>query len=234
MTKRDFYIDDHALLFAWLARSLLGGAPEAGPELVEAWVKAYGRERGLRSARRCLDDGQILSLSNYFVYSEWHDERGWNRNRLVSLAPYHFEAVECGWNRIWRAHDLLEYGRLYCRWVDYALVEGFNPELRLEMSGTLSAGDGCCGFYWPDQAFSEAELEELAERRAAAQPRVTRDFLYHLAHLYDALRRVLIPTLGLKAAAAILERGLDDYSLLFGPKKTNALLEAAERDFSLI
>lgn len=234
MTKLSFYMDDHALLFAWLARAVLQKEPEDGVDLVEAWVTTYGRERGARSARRCLDDMQSLSLKNYFVYSEWHDERGWNRNQVMSLAPYHFYTTDCGWNKTWEEHGLQEYGKLYCRWVDFALVEGFNPELRLEMVSTLSSGDRQCSFFWPGQAFSDEDLKDMAERRAVAQTRVTRDFLYHLTHLYDVLKRVLIPHLGIEAATEIMKQGLDDYSAVFGPEKTKALLKLSAQNFSLL
>ena len=234
MTELSFYIDDHALLFAWLAKAVMQKEPDKGPGLVEDWVSWYGRERGARSARRCIHDRQPLSVANYFVYSEWNDERGWNRNKVMSFAPYSFHTTECGWNKSWKEHNVLEYGQLYCRWVDYALVEGFNPELRLEMDGTLSGGAGQCVFFWPDQAFSAEELQEITARRAELCPRVTRDFLYHLAHLYDALRRVLIPRLGVGVASAIMEQGVRDYGVVFGQDKVKALLKARKQSFSML
>lgn len=234
MTKLSFYIDDHALLFAWLARAAMQNEPDSALGMIEAWVTTYGRERGSRSAKRCISDGQSLSVLNYFVYSEWHDERGWNCNKVVSLAPYHFKTTECGWDKTWQERGLREYGKLYCRWVDYALVEGFNPDLRLRMDGTLSAGDGQCNFFWPDSVLSESDLEIMAEKRAGLHPKVTRDFLYHLAHLYDSLRRVLIPRIGLERAEAILEQGLRDYENAFGREKLKAVLKAGRQSFSML
>lgn len=229
-----FYIDDHALLFAFLARALLENEPGDGMRFLEQWVKSYGRERGGRSARRCLNDGHTLSVKNYFVYSEWNDERGWNRSQIISLAPYQHYTTECGWHKSWQKHKLLEYGALYCRWVDEALVEGFNPDLQIEVGGSLASGAAQCSFTWPDHAMVEADVEEMLERRNSMQPKVTREFLYHLSHLYDVLRRVLIPSLGLEAAETIMDRGLRDYTTVFGPEKTKAVLKASKQNFFMI
>lgn len=233
MTTLSFYIDDHALLFAWLARAVVEKDPDSGLDLVENWVSWYGRERGARSARRCINDRQSLSVANYFVYSEWHDERGWNKSNVLSLAPYHFLTTECGWNTSWAKHGLLEYGQLYCRWIDDALIEGFNPELRLEVASTLSSGAPQCSFFWPDYAFTQEELREMTARRAELYSRVTRDFLYHLSHLYDVLRRVLIPHIGFEAANEILERGVRDYSEVFGEEKAKTFIKASRQSFSM-
>lgn len=234
MSELSFYIDDHALLFAFLARAAMQKEPDRAEIFIEHWIKSYGRERGGRSARRCLNDGHNLSIKNYFAYSEWHDERGWNRNQVISLAPYHFHTTECGWHKSWKEHKLLEYGELYCRWVDGALIDGFNPELHLEMGGTLSAGGQHCVFIWPGHGMVEADVEEMLERRASLQPKVTRDFLYHLSHLYDVLRRVLIPRLGLEAAEAIMDQGLRDYTAVFGEEKTKAVLKASRQNFYML
>lgn len=224
-----YYIDDHALLFAFLARAVLDMGPVSGLQIIEQWVTLYGRERGARSAMRCMGDGEPLTVLNYFAYSEWHDEKGWNVNKIVSTSPYHFHTTSCGWCESWKKHGLMDYGKLYCRWVDPALVHGFNPDLLLEMPGTLSGGNGYCDFLWPGSSLSQDELEALATRRAGLIKTVTRDFLYHCAHLYNALERVLLDKLEENDAGRVLRQGLQDYADLFGRDKADSILAASGR-----
>lgn len=229
-----YYIDDHALLFAWLACAVLRSETESGASLIENWVTSYGRERGARSARRCLQDGQPLTVQNYYVYSEWQDERGWNANEIIEFAPYHIRTTSCGWCSSWKKHGLLDFGKLYCKWVDPALAYGFNPDLVLEMSGILSEGHGHCDFKWPGSLMTAMEFNNTAARRKALAGRVTRDFFYHGCHLYDTLVRVLVGRLGMAAARTILEQGLGDYAACYGPEKAREIAKKCRQDYTRV
>ena len=238
MTKREataerFYIDDHAVLFACLARRAEELAGERGTETIVRAIVVYGRERGLRGAMRCLADGEPLSGKNYILYGEWADPRGWSRSEVAATAPhYRTNMTVCGWCESWEKHGLLEYGRLYCDWVDANLVYGFNPALRLEMPKTLSRGEKCCTFDWLDCTFgSEAEAEAMAARRAELIPRVTKDFLYHCGHLLSTFRRELLLEFGLVKGEEIVGRALGDYGELFEEEKAQSVVQESRQNF---
>ena len=231
--KLDFYIDDHALLYALLNRASDRVKGTEGRSASERGVVLYGRERGARCALRCLADGQELTMKNYMLYGEWVDDRGWSKSELKSAAPvYHTNTLSCGWCDSWIKHDLLEYGKSYCDWIDVNLIYGFNPALELTIAQTLSAGDPCCDFRWNSFALeSEEAAAQHRARRAELMPRVVRDFEYHCGHLLSALRRSYFFEFGAAVGKEIVDLALRDYAALFGAEKVAAVQTASEQDF---
>jgi hypothetical protein len=137
--------------------------------------------------------------------------------------------IKCGWCDAWEKHGLLEYGRIYCDHTDENLVYGFNPELTLGMGKIMSHGSDICEFDWIGCAITDAD--NFAVLRKELAPRVTKDFLYHTAHLLSALRRTLFLELGLVKGREIINRALLDYEEIFGGEKKSALLSEAEQNF---
>ncbi len=233
--RSEFYINDHALLYALLAKNAeeLCGAP--GNEAAVKGTVLYARERGLRMAKRALADGKELTFRNYFLYKEWVDTKGWSKGRLVHVRPYHHQTLVCGWNETWKKYHLEKYGALYCSYVDENLVKGFNPELRLKLSQLLSHGDAFCDFNWGDVGFTRVEdvgaLEKEALSKSASR---TRDFLYHTAHVLSAMRRTFHLELGLVKGEKIAGEALLEYEKVFGREKKEALLKEAELDFTAV
>jgi hypothetical protein len=229
-----FYIDDHAALFALLIKQavLAGGK---GGEAAARGIVTYGKERGLRMAMRCLADGEPLTLRNYLNYGEWEDTRKWSDFRPVAFQPFQMEAVKCGWCESWKKHGLLEYGKLYCQWIDPSLVRGFNPEANFSMGEMLSQGGERCRFHFHDASFADEEdfKKDVAER-ARARSRRVRDFLYHTGHALSAMRRTYLLELGLPVGAKLTDAALGEYAALFGAEKADAVHREAEQDFLLV
>lgn len=229
---KQFYINDHALLFAVTARSILENLGQRGLPLVEKTVITYGRERGARMAMRCLRDGRTLDGKGYALYSEWADTKGWSKVEVTSLAPYSFSCTLCGWCSSWNEQDLLAYGRLYCHWVDHAIMYGFNPELELRMEGCLSQGDERCSFTVAGCHYkNEDEFKALMQEKKKLPPDTVKDFLYHCAHLYAAARRVLIIDLGVPQAKKIISKAMADYAELFSTEKALAIKAGSKQNF---
>ncbi|MDL2307758.1 L-2-amino-thiazoline-4-carboxylic acid hydrolase [Desulfovibrio sp. OttesenSCG-928-C06] len=231
-----FYTDDHALLFALIARATLMAVGESGMKAIESGVKMYGWERGLRYAMRCLKNGDDLSVANYMAYSELLDVKGWNRSVNVSLTPfYHFDTVACGWCDTWKKYNIQEYGKLYCNWIDVSLVHGFNPDIILELDPIMSHGSETCSFKWKNFAFKdEAEAAKVAEKRKQLLPGVGKDFLYHCGHLLAAMRRGIHYGLGAVAGDKILALAMSEYAAEFGQDKLDAIVQEANQDFLVI
>lgn len=238
MTQREemgrrFYIDDHAVLYALIARAADAICGCQGMEAVSHGVAVYGRERGLRAAMRATADGEPLTLANYIVYGEWADPKGWSKSEVRDLQPnYRTDMTTCGWFDCWRQHDLLEYGKTYCDCVDKNLVYGFNPELRFAMGQVLSQGGDTCEFDWQDCRVDGPEAAaEMARKREALIPRVTKDFLYHCGHMLSTFRRELYLALGLVKGREIMETALREYAERFGGDKAEALQNEAKQDY---
>ena len=232
-SAKNFYIEDHAVLFACLAERAIGTFGVRGRMAVVEGLSVYCRERGLRMAMRCLADGEPLSGKNYVLYGEWADARGLSKSEVVATSPnYRTNMTRCGWCEAWKKHGLLGYGAIYCDWADENLVFGFNPELRLKMGNVMSRGDGPCEFDWVSCAFeSEEEVAAMASRRAELVPRVTKDFLYHTAHLLATFRRAFLLTFGPVAGRELTDGSLARYGELLGSGKIAALEEESRKNF---
>ena len=146
---KDFYIEDHALLYGLMGKHAEELCGEKGIRALEDATVLYGRERGLRMAMRAEKNRDELSMRNYLIYGEWTDDRGLCSSRVASLAPrYRTESLRCEWCNTWDRYGLMKYGRIYCTYIDKNLVKGFNPQNELLIDGSLSKGDPCCGFEW--------------------------------------------------------------------------------------
>jgi hypothetical protein len=229
----EFYVDDHALLFAALAKNILESTDKnQGLAIVRQGVTEDGLERGLRYAGRCLANGDELNVANYMAYSELVEPKGWNKSVTVALSPYKFDTVACGWAATWKKYRVLEYGRHYCTWIDESLVRGFNPAIELEVNPIMSHGHDCCSFTWKNSAFAtQEEADKAARRRQELLPEVGRDFLYHCAHLFSTMRRAVYFALGAGAGYKIVSGSLTEYAAVFGKLKKEAILANCNRDF---
>jgi hypothetical protein len=205
-TRADFTASHHAILFALLARAVIESCgKEPGTAVIRDAVKTYGRQRGHRMALRARANGHDLSMANYLAYGEWTPAKNESRFRLVEKAPHARVVVNpCIWYRTWKENDLLDYGRIYCQEVDAALIEGFNPELELEIRGTLAAGHPRCDFI-----FKDANLTILSALRTAYRKRVKpgkacrMPWDYHCAHLYKTVGAVVVEAFGGNGRRAI-------------------------------
>ncbi|MDR1917285.1 MAG: L-2-amino-thiazoline-4-carboxylic acid hydrolase [Synergistaceae bacterium] len=231
--SRKFYIDDHAALFGYIAKSADENCGEEGLAVVRRGIAAYGRERGLRAAMRCIADGNELTMMNYIVYGEWADPRGWSRSEVASLNPvYRTNMTVCAWCEAWKKYGLIEYGKIYCDNADENLVHGFNPELRLEMGTIMSHGANVCEFIWNGAALKDDdEAAEMSRRRAGLIPRATKDFLYHCGHVLSTFRREILLELGLVEGAQIVRRAMTLYGEQFGRDKAEIIEAESELNF---
>lgn len=231
MSNVSFGLKDHALLFAWLAQAVMQKCPETGAEFVEVWLKSYGHERGIKAALHCMNDGNSLTLKNYFIYSSLLGEASWTDGKIVSLVPCHFLATSCVWSSIWCEYGLEKYGGLYCRLVHPALSRGFSPDLRMYIASTLTEGDSCCNFTWESQALDKDDIAYIRENREKIFKNPPNNTLYNLGYLYDTLRRVLVVRLGIIEAQAILDAGMEQYTAFGGKEKSRAVIKASKQQF---
>lgn len=228
----EFYIDDHAALFGFWAQTAEEICGDYGLEIVASAVKFYGRERGLRSAMRCLKDGNDLTFSNYLLYGEWLDTKGWSKGEVIALKPrYQTKTHVCGWCESWKKYNLIQYGKIYCAWIDHSLVHGFNPELKLKMDKFLTFGDPACEFDWEAAFSDESQLQEIWKHRKEIAPRVTKDFLYHSAHLLSTFDRTFCTELGLLKGVQIKENALLKYKQKFGEQKCSMVIAESKHNF---
>lgn len=229
----EFGIEDHAVIFALMAKYAEKECGQEGLDTVAHSVVRYAKERGLRMAMRAQADGEELTMNNYMVYGEWTDLKKEGKAVIVSITPeYKTNSLACGWCNAWKKHDLMEYGKIYCTWIDKNLVKGFNPENELGIASNLSFGDDCCAFHWKGAKFAnEEEFKQNREKKAATAHKALRDFLYHTGHIFGTMCREFYCDFGLLKAQLVIKEALAEYEEKFGKEKTEALICESQQDF---
>lgn len=234
--REEFYIEDHAVMYGLLVKNAIEFFGKKGEETSVKGTILYAKERGLRMAMRAIVDGKSLTPNNYLVYGEWADYKNASKTEIKSVMPkFRTDVLKCGWCEAWKKYNLLEYGKIYCTWIDKNLVKGFNPENDLEIDSILSHGDPCCSFHWVGVEFENMDaLKKNNEKKIAVADYTIKDFLYHTAHILSAMRRAYYMELGLLKGNEIIEKSLKEYEAIFGVKKREAVSEEAKLDFLTI
>ena len=231
-----FYIDDQAALYGFLCKSAEEICGAAGLEAAIEATKLYGKERGLRMAMRAMANGDSLTIRNYLAYGEWADHKNWSQINVTSTYPeYRTEVLKCGWHDTWKKYGLEKYGALYCSYIDYSLVSGFNPELKLEIDSFLTHGHQSCRFHWVGADIkNSSDLNALIKKKSDMSDNNIKDFLYHTGHLLSAMRRGFLYELGLVAGREITSMAMKEYAAIFGDEKAMAVFAESGQDFLII
>ena len=231
-----FTVSHHAVLFALLSRAVLSRFGEVkGEKIIRQAVRRYGEQRGQRMAFRAQRDGEPLSMLNYMAYSEWRVGPGETEQRMLEKVPEALSFVDrCPWHRAWVESDLLRFGRLYCLEIDQALVRGFNPELRLDVLSTLSNDDRSCEFVFHDANLTPANLNILGEKKSTNQQKgAVMSWEYHTAHLYHAVRSVVVDELNGEGEEA-LQDALAYFTQRYGEEAVRLILSYQALDFDCL
>ncbi len=228
-----FYIDDHALIYGLMGKYAEERCGQAGMDALDKATVQYARERGIRMAKRCIADNRPLTMQNYLLYAEWADPKGWTNIEVTGIVPRFLNHVEkCGWHAAWEKYGLIRYGSVYCTWADKNLVRGFNPENEVRIDSLLTHGAPSCEFDWLGADFQQdQEFYELMAQKKDMAPRTIKDFLFHTAHVFSAMRRTYYTELGVPATDEICKKALAEYTDIMGAEKHEALLEEAKLDF---
>lgn len=225
----------HALLFAWLAQEaerVLGPIP--ADDLIRQAVQRYGRERGARMAQRAEALGLPLDWTTYQALGEWSAPEYPHEAMTIQHTPQWQRLVTvCPWNDAWRAEGLQRYGRLYCRDIDRALVQGFLPDMEYSVSRTLPAGQPCCEFVAIGYGLTEGEMARLQALRIRIGDTAVMPWEYHLGHLYWTLCREFEAHTG-AAGTAMAERALAAFEKRFGKDLADAIRAQEGTDFTVV
>jgi hypothetical protein len=106
----------HALLFAWIGKAIIERISEQrGEAIIRKVIRQYGEERGQRMALRAKAKKHVLSMVNYFGYSEYRITPGVMDMKIIKQSPHAKLCVsKCPWHKCWSNPPL--------RTVDFWLV----------------------------------------------------------------------------------------------------------------
>lgn len=226
----------HALLFAWIANAIVEriGA-QRGEAIVRKAVRQYGEERGRRMALRAQANRHAPSMVNYFGYSEYRITSGAMEMKISRQSPHGKLCVsKCPWHSAWKAAGLVSLGRLYCLEIDEALVRGFNPELQLEVKGTLTSGAARCEFVYHDADPTILNYLIVGYRRAIRPgARAVMPWDYHVGHLFSTLEKVATKELGQVGREAI-EAGLAEFAEHYGEQALRRVVASRGKNYDRV
>jgi len=207
-------LEHHAMLFADIAREAIVCFGNKGESAILEGIRRYGERRGKRMAERTGNDHVPNDLVAYLVYSEI--DTSLNTLKIIQKTPYlHVNVTDCAWYKTWQKFDVIKYGCLYCRVVDDAILQGFNPEFRFAVNGTLSNGGDHCEFHYYDGSMNWINGIRYYWMRRQVGNLARRSFAFHIADLYDALSTILIERFGEMGKQAV-DSALSKFQQQFG------------------
>jgi hypothetical protein len=133
-------------LFAVMAKNIIERlGPEEGEKLLNKAVEEFGRERGSRIAGAVKADGKPLSLRNWIIYTDISPANfsvkpsfpGGDLEARVGACTFFHSAQKWG---------LGDYAKIYCKYADYAILGGYNPDVKLVLKDRHAAGTDHCVF----------------------------------------------------------------------------------------
>ncbi len=224
----------HALLFGWMAKAIMAQACEhKGEAVIRKAVQQYGHERGKRMALRAIADWHPFTMANYLAYSEWKSSPGnQHEMKMVEKAPdARIHIHKCPWHQAWKENDLIPYARFYCLEIDQALAHGFNPDIQLDVNGTLPNGADHCEFVYHGANLTPLNYLRLAYKKFIKPGKsVVMPWEYHVGHLYKTVERVVVDELG-EAGHTAVQAGLAEFTGRYGEQAAQRILSYRSVDF---
>ena len=218
----------HASLAAWYYQALTEAFGERGKQAFVHATRHYAMQRGRRMAQRAIRDGLPLTQATYNHYGEWVPseelQQTGQSNQSAVQPDGSLRITRCPWHSRFVELGMQDAGIAYCRVLDSAISQGFNPELGYVVEQTLHTHDCCI------HRLTTGPIGEGSEK--GKHPAGLRDFAYHCGHSYWSYREVaaaIFGAAGEQAAARVLEQFRQEY----GPQMTEVLLSFRDTNFNV-
>lgn len=128
--------------------------------LIEAFAEEFGRERVLGTVKRVIariarDQGKALAdrMGGNTLAHLVQSQANWLKGDSLTIevrrrddTAYEYDVTRCRYAEMYQALGIPELGAILSCGRDYALGDGFNPDLRLTRTQTIMDGAPCCDF----------------------------------------------------------------------------------------
>ena len=123
----------HASLAAWYYQALTEAFGVRGKQAFVHATRYYAMQRGRRMAQRAIRDGLPLTQATYNHYGEWVPsvelQEAGQSNQSAVQPDGALRITRCPWHSRFVELGMQDAGIEYCRVLDSAISQGFNPEL---------------------------------------------------------------------------------------------------------
>lgn len=134
-------------LFATVAKSVLETlGNENGEKLLREAVENFGRERGKRIAERVKAAGKPLTFKNWLIYTDIDTNRNFLAEPSIEDGDLVAKVSHCTFYKSAAQWGLGKYVKIYCKYVDYAILDGYNPDIKLILKHRESSEQDFCTF----------------------------------------------------------------------------------------
>ena len=136
-----------AQLFSTVAKHVISqlGA-EKGEQLLKEAVEEFGFQRGKRIAERVKNEGLELSFKNWLIYTDIDSMKNFRPITTTPEGDFLAKIKHCTFYNGAEEWGLGEYAKYYCKYVDYKILEGYNPDIKLILEERYSTGVKRCFF----------------------------------------------------------------------------------------
>ena len=131
-------------LFCTIAEEVINQFGEKGKIVIEKAVETYGTERGKRIALVVKSLGKELTLKNFFIYGDLDSRSILKYKPKIVEGNAEIIVRDCVFCNGCKEWDKLDYGKIYCEFIDKAVLKGYNPELVIEVPSIMTFGDKKC------------------------------------------------------------------------------------------
>lgn len=112
--------------------------------IVREAIARIAREQGGELARQC-GSNDLATFAD--ALAAWRQDGALELRVLASDGDrFEFDVTRCRYAEMYRALGIPELGEVLSCNRDFALIEGFNPEVRLTRTTTILGGAPCCDF----------------------------------------------------------------------------------------
>ncbi len=136
-----------AQLFASVAKSVMERlGPEEGAALLREAVDYFGEQRGRRIAERVKAEGRPLTFKNWLIHTDIDTNANFQNVPDIDGGDLVARVSDCTFFNAAEEWGLGEYARIYCEHADFAILRGYNPDIKLVLGTRQETGSGECVF----------------------------------------------------------------------------------------
>jgi len=136
-----------AQLFCCSAKRVIDRLGEKeGTAVMRAAVEDFGLERGRHIAARVAELGLPLSFKNWLIYSDINSSENFQALPSIEDGDLVVKVHDCTFYNAARQWGLDTFAHIYCKHVDYKILEGYNPDIMLRLQERQATGEDFCVF----------------------------------------------------------------------------------------
>ncbi len=136
-----------AQLFGCSARRVIDRlGDEEGAAVMKEAVEDFGLERGRHIAARVKALGLPLSFRNWLIYSDIDSSANFEALPGIEDGDLVVKVKNCTFFNAAREWKLEGFAHIYCKHVDYKILEGYNPDIKLKLMERQATGEDFCVF----------------------------------------------------------------------------------------